>query len=97
MKSTHFVPHRSGAGATQLDEQLGVEAVVEHNAVGATHTLPHWPQLCGRVRSASQPSSGLVEQCANPDTHADAGTEQTPAWQVTPVAPTLRLGSAVQS
>ena len=97
MKSTHREPHRLGAGATQLDEQLGVVAVVEQSAVGAEHTLPHWPQLCGRVRSASQPSSGRVEQCAKPETQAAAGTEQTPLWQVTPLAPTFTLGSAVQS
>ncbi len=44
----------------------------------------------------SQPSSGRDEQCANPDTQAVAGTEQTPAWQLT-VAPGLTLGSDEQS
>ena len=46
-KSTHLVPHRLGAGDTQLDAQLGELEVVEHSAVGGLHTLPHCPQLCG--------------------------------------------------
>jgi hypothetical protein len=78
-KSTHFVPHGLGAGATQLDAQLGVVEVVEQSAVGALHTRPHCPQLSGRVRSVSQPSSGRDEQCAYPPRHAVTGTEQTPA------------------
>lgn len=78
-KSTHLVPHRLGAGATQLDAQFGVLDVVEHSAVGALQTLPHCPQLCGWVRSVSQPSSGRDEQCAYPPRHDVAGTEHTPA------------------
>jgi len=42
-----LVPHRFGAGATQLDAQLGDPDVVEQSAVGALHALPHWPQFCG--------------------------------------------------
>lgn len=91
------MPHRLGAGLTQLDEQAGVLLVVEHSAVGATHAFPHWPQFAGWVRSVSQPSSAFVVQWANPAVHADAGTAQVPAWQVIPVAPGLTLGSAVQS
>jgi len=62
LKSTHFVPHRSGAGAAQLEEQVGVLVLEEQSAVGAAQARPHWPQLCGRVRSLSQPSSARVEQ-----------------------------------
>jgi hypothetical protein len=78
-KSTHLVPHRLGAGATQLDVQVGVAVVVEQSAVGALHALPHCPQLCDWVRSVSQPSSGRAEQWAYPLRHAVAGTEHTPA------------------
>jgi len=95
--STHFVPHRSGAGAAQLDEQTGVLLLVEHSAVGAAQVLPHWPQFCGWVRSASHPSSALAEQWANPDRQALGGTTQLPAWHVTAVDPARTLGSAVQS
>jgi hypothetical protein len=82
---------------TQLEEQFGRLAVVEQRAMGATQALPHWPQLCGRVRSASHPSSGRAEQWANPEAQAVVGTAQTPAWQVTPIALAFTLGSALQS
>ena len=81
----------------QLDEHEGDAAAVEQRAVGAAHFLLHCPQLSGRVRSVSQPSSARLEQCANPDAQAPAGTEHTPAWQVMPVAPALTLGRAEQS
>ena len=43
--STHFDPHRSGLGATQLDEHIGDPLVVEHSAVGAVHTFVQLPQV----------------------------------------------------
>jgi hypothetical protein len=74
LKSTHRAPHRSGAGATQLDEQVGAPVVVEHSAVGAVHAVPHLPQFVVVVRLVSQPSSDLVEQWANPVVQALGGT-----------------------
>lgn len=74
LRSTHFDPQRSGEGEVQLDEHVGAPVVVEHNAVGAVQTLPHCPQLAGRVRSVSQPSSARVEQCAYPALQALGGT-----------------------
>lgn len=66
--------HRVGAGATQLDEHAGAPVVVEQRPVGGVHFVPQPPQFAVPVRSVSHPSSGFVEQCANPDTHALAGT-----------------------
>jgi hypothetical protein len=48
--------------------------VVEQRPVGGVHFVPQPPQFAVPVRSVSHPSSGFVEQCANPDTHALAGT-----------------------
>ena len=73
-KSTQRLPHRSGDGAAQLEEQAGAPVVVEQRPMGATHAVPHLPQFMVVVRLASQPSSALVEQCANPVTHALGGT-----------------------
>ena len=73
-KSTQRLPHRLGEGATQLEEQAGAPVVVEQSPVGETHAVPHLPQFVVVVRLASQPSSGLVEQCANPVTQALGGT-----------------------
>jgi len=96
-KLTHFVPHRLGAGATQLDEQVYVEPDAEQSAVGAAQALPHDPQLSGVLMLVSQPSSARVEQCAKPGEHAEAGTLHAPALQVIPVAPAATFGSVVQS
>jgi len=60
---THLLPHRSGDGATQLDEQAGVAVAVEHSPVGAAQVLPHWPQFEAVRRDVSHPSSARVEQC----------------------------------
>ena len=73
-RSTHLDPHKSGEGDVQLEEHVGAPVVVEHKAVGAVQTLPHCPQLAGRVRSVSQPSSARVEQCAYPLLQALGGT-----------------------
>ena len=78
-KSTHLVPQTLGAGAMQLDAQLGWLDVVEQSAVGALQTLPHCPQFWGWDRSVSQPTSGRDEQWAKPLRQAATGTEQTPA------------------
>ena len=40
-RSTHFEPQRLGAGAAQLEEQVGAPVVDEHRAVGAAHAFPH--------------------------------------------------------
>src|SRR5262245_6316794 len=88
-RSTHFVVQRSGEGAMQLDEQVGAPVLVEQSAVGAVHCRPQAPQLAGRVRSVSQPSSARVEQCAKLETQALAGTLQVPFMHVIPVAPAL--------
>ncbi len=96
LRSTHLVEHRSGAGATQLDEHIGAPLVVEHSAVGAAHFVVQLPQVDGLLRLASQPRSELPAQWANPDAQDVGGTEQTPLWHCT-VAPGLTLGSAPQS
>jgi len=62
LTSTHFEPHRSGNGATQLDAHAAAPVVDEQSAVGAAHFLPHCPQLSDDVVSASQPSSARLEQ-----------------------------------
>jgi len=85
--STHCDPQRSGAGAAQLEEQAGAPVVVEQSAVGATHCLPHCPQVAGRVRSVSQPSSARVEQWAKLAAHALGGTKHKPTRHSMPVAP----------
>ena len=59
---TQLFPHRSGAGALQLEEQVGVAVVVLHRPVGAAHCWLQRPQVSGREKSASQPSSARVEQ-----------------------------------
>jgi len=58
--------------------------------------MPHLPQLVICERSVSQMSAGLVEQCENPGAHDVAGTEHTPALQVTPAAD-MTCGFVVQS
>ena len=74
LKSTQRDPHRLGDGATQLDEQAGAPVVVEQRPVGATQAVPHLPQLVMVERLVSQPSSGSVEQWANPVVQALGGT-----------------------
>ncbi|HVY37321.1 MAG TPA: hypothetical protein VHM31_05280 [Polyangia bacterium] len=91
------MPHRFGAGATQLDEQAYEAPEVEQSAVGAEHALPQVPQFEGELNLVSQPSSGRLEQWAYPAAQADAGTTHTPAWQVTPAAPATTFCSALQS
>jgi hypothetical protein len=73
-KSTHCDPHASGDEAGHTDEQSGAPPIVEQKLVGGAHFLSHRPQWSGSVTSVSQPSSGLLEQWANPDLQADAGT-----------------------
>jgi hypothetical protein len=95
LRSTHFVVHRSGDGATQLDEQVGTPVVVEHSAVGATQVLVQLPQVADKLRLVSQPALPVPVQWANPDAHDAAGIEHTPLTQLT-VAPCLTLGKAPQ-
>jgi hypothetical protein len=97
VRSTHFVAHRFGDGATQLDEQAKAVPDIEQSAVGATQVFPQEPQFACVLRSVSQPSSGRVEQCPKPAEQAAAGTTQAPELHVTPVAPGLTFGSVVQS
>jgi hypothetical protein len=58
---THLLVQRSGDGAVQLDEQVGVP-VVEQSPVGLVHVFPQRPQFDGVVSGVSQPSSARVEQ-----------------------------------
>lgn len=74
LTSTHFDPHKSGNGETQLEAHAEAPVVDEQSAVGAAHFLPHCPQLSDEVVSASQPSSARLEQWAKPDAHAPGGT-----------------------
>lgn len=74
-----MLPHRFGAGATQLDEQAYEAPELEQSAVGAEQTLPQAPQFEGELNLVSQPSSDRVEQWAYPGVQADAGTMHTPA------------------
>ena len=94
-RSTHFVLHRSGAGATQLDEHHGAPLVVEQSPVGDTHFVVQLPQVFGLVKLDSQPRSGLPEQCAKPERQEVGGIEQTPEIHCV-VAPDFTLGSAPQ-
>jgi hypothetical protein len=96
-KLTHFVPHRLGAGETQLDEHVYVDPDPEQSAVGAEQVFPQLPQLSDVLTLVSHPSSARVEQCAKPAAQADGGTLHTPDLQVIPVAPAATFGSAVQS
>ena len=59
---THLLPHRSGDGDTQLDEQVGVPDAVEQSPVGLVHVVVHDPQVAGSLSDVSQPSSARVEQ-----------------------------------
>ena len=88
--STQLPLHKVGAPAPQPllhvpDAQIGVAPV---------HDVPHFPHVAGFERSASQPSSALLEQCAKPSAHDVAGTTHLPALHV--VAP-LTCGRPVQS
>jgi hypothetical protein len=96
LRSTHLVLHRSGAGDTQLDEQIGAPLVVEQRPVGDTHLVVQLPHVLGLAKLDSQPRSGLPAQCANPDRHDVGGIEHTPERHCV-VAPDLTLGSAPQS
>src|SRR5438270_921007 len=84
MRFTHCVPHRFGVDP-------------EQSAVGAAQALPQVPQFACVLRLVSHPSSARVEQCAYPAAQAEAGTLQTPAWQVIPMAPGATFCNAVQS
>ena len=95
LRSTHLVVHRSGAGATQLDEHIGAPLVVEHSPVGAVHLVVQLPHDAALLRLVSHPRSGLPAQCAKPEAHDVGGTEQTPDMHITG-APALTLGSAAQ-
>jgi len=65
-----------------------------HTGVLPLHDVVHDPHVAGFDRSASHPSSALLEQCAYPAAHDPAGTTHLPALHV--VAP-MTCGSAVQS
>ena len=88
--STQLPLHIVGAFCEQPllhvpDAQIGVFPL---------HELLHRPHVAGFDRSASQPSSGFDEQCANPAAHEDVGTTHFPALHVTWP---LTCGSPVQS
>ena len=96
--STHFEPHRFGVGDAQLDEQVGVPVVVEQSPSGAVQAVVQLPQVCGRVRSVSQPSSGFDEQWPNPLTQAAGCSTQAPAthWTAGETAVVFTFGKAAQ-
>ncbi len=96
--STHFDPHRFGVGDVQLDEQVGVPVVVEQSPSGALQAFVQLPQVCGRVRSVSQPSSGFDEQWPNPLTQAAGCSTHAPAthWTAGETAVPFTFGKAVQ-
>jgi hypothetical protein len=75
----------------------GEPVVEEQTGVGDVHALVHEPHVFESARLASHPSSGLAEQWAKPAAHDDAGTLQTPDWQVTPGSPGLTFSNPVQS
>jgi hypothetical protein len=92
LRSTQVVPHSVGVLA---GHELTHPDVAEQ-LYPAAHLLPHPAQFMGDVKSVSQPSSGLVEQCPVPERHAELGTTHLLAEQVTP-ALLATLGSVVQS
>jgi hypothetical protein len=65
-----------------------------HTGVFAGHDVVQPPQVWALERSVSQPSSGLVLQCAYGWAHEAGGTEHLPSTQLT--GP-LTWGSNVQS
>jgi hypothetical protein len=83
----HDIPQRSGVVPPQLD----VHPVPEHTPIGATHVLPHMPQLpfCERLSGHPLP---VWAQSANPEAH---WYEHFPPWHARPAA--LTFCSAVQS
>jgi hypothetical protein len=76
--STHVDVQRSGVGDAQLEEQVGVPLVVEHRPRGAAQAFMQLPQVCGVVKSVSQPSAGFEEQWPCPLTQAAGWITQTP-------------------
>ena len=83
----------------QLDEHIGDPPVVEHRPVGAVQAFVQLPQVCGRVRSVSQPLSGVDVQCPNPLAQPAGWMTHAPATHCTAgaVAPGFTLGRAVQA
>jgi hypothetical protein len=71
---THEVPHTSGVDPPQFGKQLAGVLCSEHSGVAPLHVSEQLPQVAGVLRSASQPSSALDEQCACPETQALGGT-----------------------
>jgi hypothetical protein len=61
---THMVPQTSGDVPPQLGKQLAGGGCVEQRGVAPPHMSEQLPQLAGVLRSASHPSSGLLEQWA---------------------------------
>src|SRR5438105_8753388 len=92
VRSTHVVAQSVGV---LLGHELTHPEVAEQLYPGA-HCLPHPAQFMGEVKSVSQPSSELAEQCPVPERQAELGTTHLPAEQVTP-ALLATLGSVVQS
>lgn len=66
----------------------------EHIGVLSPHSTPHLPQFVGSVMSVSQPSSGSLEQCAQPFAHELGLIVQVPFEHV---AGPATFGNAVQS
>ena len=70
VRSTHVVAQSVGV---LLGHELTHPEVAEQLYPGA-HCLPHPAQFMGEVKSVSQPSSALVEQCAKLVEQALGGT-----------------------
>jgi hypothetical protein len=88
--SMQLEPQSVGA----LDGQPSLHVPDAQTGVAPLHEVLHEPHVAAFERSASHPSSALLEQCAKPCAHDDDGTAHFPALHV--VAP-LTCGSPVQS
>jgi hypothetical protein len=95
VRSVQVDPQSVGAPAGQPEVQaypLPDAAQTGRFAGHAVVQLPQWP-CC--VTSVSQPSSGLLVQCAQPDAQDDAPKVQVPEAEQATLP--LTCGSAVQS
>jgi hypothetical protein len=81
--STQVDPHKSGVGATQLDEHLPTPPFVEQRPSGDVQDTEQLPQVAARVRSVSHPSLGLAVQWPNPERHAEGWMTHAPATHCT--------------
>jgi hypothetical protein len=77
-RSTHEPPHGVMPGA-QPEAHAKLPPEAAHSGVDPEHAVVQLPQCEAWLMSVSQPSSGLLEQCAQPAAQADEANEHGPA------------------